>query len=316
MRFNETMVKFEQYLSASNYAEKSKKSIIFQTTKFVKYCGKVYQLQSVKEITGKEIIYFFYYIRGLKKGKKEKKYAEGTIERLASSLSVYFDFLYNNDIILEDLASFIPRKKRPWSLPKDILSQKEIEKICGVIPKNTIIGIRDRLLVEILYNTGMRIGEALNLKMQDIDLEHETIFVRGKGRKDRVLPITGYLKKYIKKYLSGARVFLRKAYDPGYLVLSARGGSPRASSLHLRISRYGKQADLKKPLHFHRFRHAFSVHLMQRGCDIKYISMLLGHSRLETTQIYTEVENRDLRKKLEKYHFFSKRGGNFSGKIV
>ena len=309
MQIKKGFSKFAEKMEADNYSTETIKIRRDAVRRFEEYLEKV-EVDACTGSINEEIIrsFFIYLARVSNRGRKnKKKLSKNTIKLVSSSLREFFNYLFNSEIIIKDLGASVPMIEAGCFLPDNILSKEDIERVCSLVKTNRLAGYRDRLVIELIYNTGMRIGEVLNLKISDIDLKEEIIHVKkGKGRKGRICPLTGVLKEFIIEYLEHIRPFLVSERDENYLVLTIQGKSPKKVTLQHRISSYGKKSGLNKPVHPHAFRHAFSVHMLQKGCDIKYINRLLGHSRLSTTEVYTKIEKRDLREKLLEYHFFRK----------
>ena len=159
-----------------------------------------------------------------------------------------------------------------------------------------------------LFNLGLRISELLDLKVSRIDLESEHVHIReAKGKKDRLVPMTQYLKEQLEDYLKHTRPHLLSIpRDEDYLILSRYGKRLSQTQASIRLKAYGKQIGIK--MHSHRLRHSFAVHLLRGGMPMRYISEILGHAQMSTTQIYTQVSGEDLRRELETRHFYRELG--------
>lgn len=217
-----------------------------------------------------------------------------------SAIKQWFSYMTQKYIILYNPASEIVVPKEGVHLPKDILSPEDVEKICAQIPLNTVDGIRDRMIVEIFWATGMRRRAVANLHLNDIDFLRETIFIRqGKGRKDRYVPLSARCEKWIRFYLEEARdKLLGDEEDSKALILTIHGQPMPADYFTQLIGRYVKRADIGKSGSCHIFRHSCATNMLDNGCDIRLIQELLGHGNLKTTQRYTQVSI----KKLQEAH--------------
>ena len=188
-------------------------------------------------------------------------------------------------------------------LPKDILTEYEIERLLKAPDIKTPIGIRDRCMLEILYGSAIRAGEIAKLKMQDLDLEHCYIFITGKGRKDRIVPITKVARKFLKQYLEKARPhFHIKRPEAKAVFLSCEGNSFSVNAVGSVLRKYRQRAKLRKPVSPHTLRHTCASHLIARGASVRYVQELLGHSQITTTQIYTHVMPVDLQRVYRETH--------------
>jgi site-specific recombinase XerD len=189
----------------------------------------------------------------------------------------------------------------------DFLSEQEIEKFLDGIDDNNLLGIRDKTIFEIFYSTGIRISELENIKIQDIDLKNMEILVFGKGRKERVAFLNEKTLFSLKKYLQIRQSFLfdkkRNGYKTNdYLFLNIRGG--RLSQRYIRnlLSKYLDHSGIKKPVSPHGLRHSFATHMLQEGANIRAVQELLGHTSLNSTQIYTHINLKKMKEDFMKYH--------------
>ena len=224
---------------------------------------------------------------------------------IAHNLTVIKNFhlyLYKQNITKENISEFISRPKVKKSIPK-VLSIEDIDKLLD-IKLETPYNYRNKAMLELMYATGLRISELINLKTNDIDLLEGTVIVMGKGSKERIIPIGDYAIDYLKKYLDVRYKLLKEQTD--YLFVNNHGRP---------ITRQGFFKILKKLLHEkglnedaspHTLRHSFATHLINRGADLRSVQEMLGHSDITTTKIYTEVSDELVRKEYNKYHPRSK----------
>ncbi len=182
----------------------------------------------------------------------------------------------------------MPRPER--RLPGEPLSLTQVEAVLGQPDLNDPLGVRDRALLEMLYSTGMRRSELTALELSAVNQERRTAQVRqGKGRKDRVVPVGERALLWLERYLVDVRPLLVFGTDAGALFLTSYGEAFNPDVLSRRVSRYIKAADIGRQGSCHLFRHSCATHMLEGGADIRFIQQLLGHEKLETTQIYTEV---------------------------
>ena len=203
---------------------------------------------------------------------------------------VFFLWLAKRRLVLfNPVRALLPRKKRQASLPRHVLTDREMEKVLSLPDTGTFRGLRDRAVLELFYSTGIRRSEMTKLLVSDIHSESGTLFVRqGKGRKDRIVPLGERALLYLRRYLAEARPSYVKRADPGYLFLSqyGRGLSPQSLTTHFGRDYLRK---IKKPGACHIFRHTAATLMHENGADIRHVQEILGHSSPETTQIYTNV---------------------------
>lgn len=201
--------------------------------------------------------------------------------------------------LVSDPSAELALPKPPRRLPRAILTATEVEEVFRVPDVRSVLGLRDRAILELMYSTGMRRGEVVRLEGRDVDAERGVIFIReGKGRKDRVVPIGGRALAWVGRYVATSRPVLvgRRpgGGDPGTLFLNARGTTVRPSRLTDRLHQYVKRGS-GKPGSCHVFRHSMATLMHDGGADIRDLQELLGHAQLSTTEIYTHVSVERLR---------------------
>lgn len=210
--------------------------------------------------------------------------------------------LYEKQIIETDLSVQVEYVKAPQqTLPNVILSKQEVQQLLALPDVQTPLGYRDRMMLEILYATGIRRNELLNLRLEDIDFEQETIRVQqGKGGKDRVVPVNQTALKYIQNYIRVIRPGLVKNGNHDYLLVNYLGKRLRGS-LNKILAPYLKKVS-KKSVHIHTLRHTVATHLLKRGMTLRHLQEFLGHSCLESTTRYLQLEISDLQDECRRYH--------------
>ena len=219
-----------------------------------------------------------------------------SINRKISSIKHFYLFLLKKKVIKNSPVDEIAIPKQEKYLPTS-MSEDEVECLLGS-PKSSIkIERRDKAMIEILYATGMRISELVNLKLTDIDFNRSVLKVLGKGSKERLVP-------YGEKAAEALRIYLedRKKLDSKDVFLSNRGTRITRGAFWQRIKIYIKRENLKSSISPHTLRHAFATHLLNRGADLRSVQILLGHSDLSTTQIYTHIAKKRLGEILKKHH--------------
>lgn len=226
-----------------------------------------------------------------------KKYKRNTIARKLSSLRSFYKYLFNNNIIKTNPFKYVKTPKKEKMLPK-YLSVVDLETIFNVPNLNFNLGQRDRLILEILYATGIRVGELVEIKVSDIDFFNKEIKVNGKGSKQRIVEFGDYCFEYINLFLNDGREKILKKHNKtsSYLIINDHGDKITTRGVELLIDKIIKKAALKRKVTPHMLRHTFATHLLNEGCDILTVKELLGHESLESTQIYTHVSNEHLRK--------------------
>ena len=232
---------------------------------------------------------------------RETGVSRRTVARKIASIRSFFEFLRKRGVVEDNPASFLRRPKQERRLP-GFLDDSEIVALLEAPTGDTLLGLRDRAVLEVLYSTGMRIAELTGLNISDIDLIGESCIVRGKGKKERLLPVGSYACRALRTYLD-------KRADDGHtvrrsdpLIINARGERITARSVARNMQRHIRTANLSKKISPHTLRHTFATHMLNRGADLRSVQELLGHANLATTQIYTHVTTERLRKVYEKAH--------------
>lgn len=230
-----------------------------------------------------------------------KKFSRNSVSRKLSSLRSFFKYLHNEEIVKINPFSLISSPKKEKKLPK-FLYNEDIEKIFNVPNINTVLGKRDSLILELLYDTGVRVGELVNIKINDINYDDRSIKILGKGNKERIVLYGTYAEIALKEYLNNGRNELLKGKNNEYLILNANGNNITTRGIRLIIDKIIKQACLNTHISPHTLRHTFATHLLENGSDLLTVKELLGHSSLSSTQIYTHVTNERLRSIYLKSH--------------
>ena len=230
----------------------------------------------------------------------QAKLSPRSLARLISSTRSFYRFLVLDGLIDKSPASNLSAPKLWMDLPK-FLTEQEVEKLLAQPEVNNIRGQRDKAMLELLYATGLRVSELISLKLKDLNLEQGYVVCRGKGGKERIVPFGHSAEEALREYLQKTRPKLQKRNDPS-LFLSSRGGAFTRQGFWKMLKRYGGQAGLEQKISPHVLRHSFATHLLERGADLRSVQLMLGHSQITTTQIYTHVSRKHLREVYQKYH--------------
>lgn len=220
--------------------------------------------------------------------------------RLLSSMRRLYQHLVREAVLTADPTARIEAPKLDRSLPKS-LTEDEVERLIGA-PSDSLLGTRDRAMLEVLYATGLRVSELVTLSVNQLNPRQGVVLVRGKGGKERLVPLGEEALHWIEQYLRDVRPRFLKGRLSDTLFVTQRGsGMTRQAFWHL-IRRYARQAEIRRPLSPHTLRHAFATHLLNHGADLRVLQMLLGHSDLSTTQIYTHVARERLKELHAQHH--------------
>jgi len=208
----------------------------------------------------------------------------------------YFKWLTQQNVLLSNPASELELPRLETRLPKHVLTIQEAARVMEEPDTNESLGVRDRTILEVLYSTGIRRAEVINLSVYDLDTERGTLMVRqGKGKKDRMVPIGEQALVWLERYQRRVRPELAVPPDEGILFLTSLGESFTPNRLSQLVRGHVKSADLNKTGSCHLFRHTMATLMLEGGADIRYIQEMLGHASVSTTQIYTQVSIRKLR---------------------
>ncbi|MDA7542914.1 site-specific tyrosine recombinase XerD [Gammaproteobacteria bacterium] len=219
-----------------------------------------------------------------------------SVNRKISTIKSFFIFLLKKKHILLSPVEDIDMVRQEKYLPVS-MSEKEVELLLKSPSLDSFIGRRDRAMIEMLYATGMRISELINLKITDVDCNRLVAKVMGKGSKERLIPYGEIAADHLNIYLQD-----RKDINSNEIFLSNRGKKITRGAFWNRIKLYLKKENLKESISPHTLRHAFATHLLNRGADLRSVQILLGHSDLSTTQIYTHIAKKRLGEILKKHH--------------
>ena len=234
-----------------------------------------------KSIEYSDIRFFLMYLKDTKKDDNT------SINRKLSSLRGFYKYLANNDIVSSNVFSLVNGPKKSKKLPR-YFEYNELEELFNVPDKRTDLGQRDLLILEMLYATGVRVGELVNIKVSDIDLGRRNILILGKGNKERFVTYGEYCEDILKLYLSDGRVSLNSS-DSDYLFLNNRGGVLTERGVRYILDQLISKTSINKKISPHMIRHSFATHLLNAGCDLLTVQKLLGHESIKATQIYTHV---------------------------
>ncbi len=248
----------------------------------------------LSEVGSEHISEFLHY-------RQQSGHSSRSSARLLSSLRRFYAFLLRERIISADPTVLIEAPRIARSLPGS-LSENEVIHLLDVPETLHPLGFRDRTMLELLYATGLRVSELVNLTFQQINLRQGCLRITGKGDKERLVPVGEEALSWLEQYLQGARQSILAGQQSDYLFVTARGSSMTRQAFWHIIKRYAKQAGIDKPLSPHTLRHAFATHLLNHGADLRVVQLLLGHSDLSTTQIYTHIAQFRLKALHSQFH--------------
>ena len=221
--------------------------------------------------------------------------------RLLSTLRRFYAWLRRENCISEDPTALIEAPKLGRPLPKT-LTESEVEALLAAPNIETLLGLRDRTMLEVLYASGLRVSELVNLSATQVNLQQGVIRVTGKGNKERLVPLGDEAVSWLERYLREARNSLLNGHPCDALFVTQRREAMTRQAFWYMIKRHAHNAGIQKDLSPHTLRHAFATHLLNHGADLRVVQMLLGHSDLSTTQIYTHVARARLKDLHARHH--------------
>jgi len=233
--------------------------------------------------------------------RQKNNIGSSTQARILTCLHSFYQYLLANQLIKKDPTEQLSQPKLEKKLPV-FLNIQEVEKLLEAPSSSSLFGQRDRAMLELLYSCGLRVSELINLSYHNINLKEEFIRIHGKGNKERVLPMGEIAIDYLMKYETNARPILLKNGQSDSYFLSNRGSAMSRQNFFYIIKAYANQVGIEKPLSPHSLRHAFATHLVQKGADLRSVQLMLGHSDISSTQLYTHIQNAQLKAQHAKHH--------------
>lgn len=291
----ESVESFLNYLSVERSL--SKNTIVSyrrDLEKYIRYL-KDSNINSLSQTARKNISDFMF-------GLKDAGLSAVSIARNLAAIKVLYRFLVRERILTTDPSSLLDSPKL-WKKIPDVLSGPEVEALLEAPDLKTARGLRDKAILELMYATGLRVSEAVNLKIQDVHFDAGFLRCIGKGSKERIVPLGKESIQAIKKYLEEARPKLaRPGREDAFLFLSRLGKKISRQSFWKLVKHYAKRARIKKNIRPHTLRHSFATHLLERGADLRSVQEMLGHADISTTQIYTHIDKNRLKMIHKNFH--------------
>jgi len=290
------MDKVEEFLDyllyQKNYSEYTKENYKADLEEYFCYLEK--ENLNYQEVKYSDIRFYLMYL------KEEKKEKNSSINRHLSSLRSFYKYLVNKGVITNNVFSYVHGPKKEKKLPR-YFEYNELEELFATPDINTARGQRDLLILELLYATGVRVGELVSIKVKDIDRRNRSILILGKGNKERIVEYGEYAEDILNTYLKDGRESLNNNSSL-YLFLNNQGGVLTERGVRYILDKIIKRTTLAKNISPHMIRHSFATHLLNEGCDLLSVQKLLGHDSISSTQIYTHVTTDRLKEVY--YHTF------------
>jgi len=293
MKSNYAIILFKEYLSNKNYSKNTIDRYKREVRDFILFTKK----EDVRDMTKEDILNYRKEIYAC------GKYAKTSQNGIILSLSVFFKYLSRHEYILINPFDNLDLGMKKVETKRESIPEDKLKEFLDGINGNSYLDLRDRAIFELIYGSGLRVGEATNLNITDIDLNTGKIFIHdGKGKKDRVVPVGENTLLHIKKYIENARDYLSKIIDVDVLFLSINGRKLHVESIEYSLNKRFKNMFPDTKICPHMLRHSFATHMLEAGAGIKHIKDILGHSSIETTVIYTHFNINSMRKILKMYH--------------
>jgi len=224
-----------------------------------------------------------------------------SISRALVAVKMFYRFLVQERLVKEDVAGILESPKLIRTLPS-VLNFAEVEKILSGPDLRDPVGIRDKAAIELMYATGMRVSEMVELSVEGMNMDVGFVRCRGKGDKERIVPVGGKAKEAIARYKEKVRPKLSMKKQDNHLFLSRLGRKISRQTFWKMIKKYAKIARIKKDITPHTLRHSFATHLLERGADLRVVQEMLGHSDISTTQLYTHINRERLKSIHKQFH--------------
>ncbi|MBL0953288.1 site-specific tyrosine recombinase XerD [Leptospira levettii] len=290
---NQLLQTFQEYLSVEKgLSDNSIYSYGYDLNKFAIFLEKEHI--NFLEVKANDIMRFL-------EEERERKISAKTLAREVVAIRQFYKYLRDEKRLDSNPTEKIETPEVARTIP-DYLTQAEIEELFKNIKEDNLYELRDKCIFELLYSSGLRISEACNLKMSDIDMENMTITVEGKGGRQRLVPFGEKSLEILKRYLTESRTEILKKRTCDFVFVSKKGSYINRKSVWRLLNHYIKRTKIKKKVTPHTLRHSFATHLLENHADLKSVQELLGHIDISTTQIYTHMANKTLKEVHKKFH--------------
>lgn len=305
LSYKKALYLFEAYMKEMNWTRATIKSYGDRLLYFFEFLREK-KITDIKKITKKHMKEYADYLCTVKGKSTDKKLKTNTRGAYFKTVKRFFRFLLRCDYMYQDVTSGVTLKNTRLKDFPGYLTEKQAEDLLNLPDTETVLGFRDRTILEVFYGTGLRKSELRNLKLQDVSFDEQVLFInQGKGMKDRIIPFGDVAGYYLKKYITGPRKeLLLLYYRENTLFLSYQGRKLSDMAVNKIVNKYLRKLKLKKKITVHSLRHTFAVHMLTNGTDIRYIQEMLGHSSFHTSYRYTRVQIDHLKRMYSQHHPF------------
>ena len=290
MNYDNILIDFCNYLKIDKkYSDLTIESYRIEVKKYFDF----FKNKNINNIKNSDIKEYLEYI-------KKEKLSNRSLAHNVSVIRSLYKFLLIERIIEKNPTEFLELPKLKKALPT-VLSKEEVENLLDIDLKDSF-SYRNKAMLELLYSTGLRVSEIVNLKLNNIDFDNCVVKTIGKGKKERIIPISDYAIYYLKKYIDEYRNMMLKTNIHDYIFVNNHGNSMTRQGFFKIIKNIAEEKGIKTKISPHTLRHSFATHLLDYGADLRSIQEMLGHSNLSTTQIYTHVSSEHLKDNYKKSH--------------
>ena len=301
----EAVKRYNEYMERKNWSGRTIETYNENLEQFFKFIVQERNKTKIKEITQEDVIKYQEYLYQYKDERRGKHYSSRTQGLKLTSIRSFFREMSREGKILLDPAGEIEMPKEERVIGYRALKAEEIKKIMNAADVREAMGYRDRVIMELLYTSGIRVSELIKIKLEDVKLEEGILIIRnGKGKKERVIPLMKIMEKYLREYIEKVRAIMKgERKDEGYLFLNKDGRRIKdGQDIRWMIRKYGKKASVRERIGTHNFRVSCATELMRAGVEIRYIQELLGHKDIKTTEQYMKVEIVGIKREHWAYH--------------
>lgn len=300
MKIKDIVAEYLNHLKALGRSHHTVKGTKYDLARFVRFL-ETEQSQCIEDLTA-EVLADYQQELVFSLTAKGKPLSVRTQTQRMGVIKGFTRYLKEKDYLVCDPGKSIKLPKKPKRLPKLILAPNEVKMLLQTPDIRTNGGYRDRIILELLYDTAIRRAEVAGIKLHDLDLDAGYIRITGKGDKDRVVPLSRRVCELVQNYILMVRPKFVAGTDAGYLILNRWGGRMDPNSVWAVVKRCVLLSGIKKNVTTHTFRHACATHMLKNGAPVRHLQEMLGHESLESTQIYTHVTINDLKEVHAKYH--------------
>lgn len=292
---------FAEKLELLGYSPRTIHTYGDDVQRFFDWLSESEGVKSLEEVTPRHLSAWHAHLQ-YAKSKKGTYLSPTTLHHRLFALKTFYSVMYREKLAPHDYAHHITPPKMKRGLPRNVPGEKDMAALLDTIAPISLLTKRDRAMLELLYATGIRNMELRCLTLEDLNLAEATLFVHGKGAKDRVVPVGAWVMPYLMEYLEAARPRLIRRKPTNILFVTKTGRQIPAENLCYIVRKHARAAGVQTHMNPHTMRHACATHMLRGGADIRYIQELLGHAQLSTTQVYTHVDIKDLKKAHHQFH--------------